>query len=198
MDMNVVLASGSPRRRELLAALGWSFEVIVPEVDETPYPQETPENLCCRLSAIKAQAILVNPEVLVIAADTIVVINSNILGKPSTPEESFRMLKQLEGRCHKVYTGISVRFNSQVITCVECTSVTFRALTDEAISAYVKTKEGMDKAGAYAIQGMGALLVSGIEGDYFNVVGLPLHRLGLMLEGIGIPLTTQWGSLVRR
>ena len=188
----VVLASGSPRRRELLEGLGWIFRVVVPEADESIKPSESPAEACGRLSAEKASLVAerVGPDALVIAADTIVVVDRAILGKPVDEEDGLRMLKLLRGRSHEVFTGTSVCWKGRCQTCVERSVVTFRDLSDADVAAYAATGEGRDKAGAYAIQGKGSLVVSGIEGDYFNVVGLPLCRLGMMLENLGLrPLT---------
>ena len=197
--MNIVLASGSPRRSDLLEKLGWNIRVTVPEVDESPLSSESPENLCTRLSAAKAARVAemepYNKEegVLVVAADTIVVIDGDVLGKPAGEDESLLMLKRLQGRTHEVLTGVSVMTKQKTLSGLERTRVTFRALDDKAIRAYAATGEGVDKAGAYAIQGKGSLLVSSIEGDYFNVVGLPLCRLSLMIEELGLNLPLQWG-----
>jgi septum formation protein len=192
-DLDMVLASGSPRRRELLKGLGWSFRVLVPEIDETPRKGEPPEELCVRLAAAKAHAVDGGGKSLVIAADTIVVVDGEALGKPADEDDSLRMIRRLQGRDHEVLTGVGIRWKKQVSTGLERTRVSFRSLDDEAVRAYVKTREGMDKAGAYAIQGRGSLFVSSIEGDYCNVVGLPLCRLGTMLEEMGLTLPRQWG-----
>lgn len=178
------LASGSPRRRALLQELGWDFETLSPNVDEAPLPGEKPEALCERLARLKAEAgaSAAGPNALVLAADTIVVIDGRILGKPSGREEACAMLRLLQGRAHEVMTGVALSRGGELLSGVERTAVHFRPLTEEEVQAYAATGEGDDKAGAYAIQGKGALLVSAIEGDYFNVVGLPLCRLGRMLE----------------
>ncbi len=198
-----------------MSELGLKFEIIKPEVDETILPDEKPEELCERLARIKARAgieIIKNSRInttpcgvednnissgiedkniLVIAADTIVVIDNKILGKPHDFNHAVEMLKLLQGREHEVLTGVAAVFNKtslsvaeydKFLSAVERTSVKFRKLNDEQINAYAQSGEGLDKAGAYAIQGKGALLISGIHGDYFNVVGLPLCRLGMMLE----------------
>ena len=196
--MNIVLASGSPRRRDLLEKLGWRVNVVVPEVDERPLISESPEELCIRLSSAKAAKVAAlgryKKDVIVVAADTIVLVDGDVLGKPADECESLRMLKRLRGRAHDVLTGMSVIGEGKTLSGLERTRVTFRALDDEAVAAYVATKEGADKAGAYAVQGKGSLLVAYIEGDYFNVVGLPLNRLGLMLEEMGLNLPLQLGA----
>jgi len=216
-NVNVILASGSPRRRELLAGLGWKFRVVAPDADETPRPGEPPEELCVRLAELKARAAaetmaketLSNPEGprggrassvplsfnLIIAADTVVVVGSLVLGKPADKEDGLRMIKLLQGRAHEVLTGVAVLWNGRALSALERTKVIFRPLDDAAALAYAESGEGMDKAGAYAIQGKGSLLVSSIEGDYFNVVGLPLCRLGAVLEGLGLNLPRQWGII---
>ena len=187
--IRILLASGSPRRRALLHDLGWNFEVRSPDVDETPLPGEGSEALCERLARLKAGAVHdVDKDTLVVAADTIVVVDGRILGKPADREEARRMLRLLQGRGHEVMTGVAVRCGGQVLSGVERTAVHFRPLSEAETSAYAATGEGDDKAGAYAIQGKGALLISAIEGDYFNVVGLPLCRLGHMLESLGLSM----------
>ena len=185
--MRIILASGSPRRRELLSSLGLSFEVYRPDVDEAHGEHEDPAELCARLSRLKAGAGAERfPDAVVIAADTIVVIDGQVLGKPRDREDAVRMLGILQGREHEVLTGLSVCMKGRVMTHVERTLVKFRALSQKEIAAYVLTGECDDKAGAYAVQGKGSLLVEGIVGDYFNVVGLPVCRLGLMLHELGI------------
>jgi septum formation protein len=189
MKFHIVLASGSPRRRELLKGLGWDFEVAVSEADESALPGETPEALCVRLAEAKATAVAESrkrsrsrKKALVIGADTIVVVDGEILGKPRDMPESLSMTRRLQGRSHEVLTGLALLWGETALRGLERTTVRFRPLDDAALQAYAGTGEGMDKAGAYAVQGKGALLVSSIEGDYFNVVGLPLCRLGLMIE----------------
>ena len=185
--MKIILASGSPRRRELLRELGLNFEVYKPEVDETRKPDELPEELCFRLSRMKAlNAAKIFENSIIISADTIVVINSDILGKPKNREDTFRMLSELQGKWHEVLTGISVSMNDKIISHVEHTRVKFKALTEAEILKYLETGESDDKAGAYAIQGKGALFIERIDGDFYNVVGLPLCVLGKMLAEFGI------------
>ncbi|MBQ3395354.1 MAG: septum formation inhibitor Maf [Synergistaceae bacterium] len=181
--MKIVLASGSPRRRELLKSLGLEFEVYKPDVDESIIDGESPSELCERLSRLKAQAGAEKfPDALVIAADTIVVIDDLILGKPKDRDDAFNMLKRLQGKWHEVITGITICMKGNILSHDEHTRVKFRELSDSEIHAYVSTGECDDKAGAYAVQGYGSLLVERIEGDYVNVVGLPLCRLGKMLR----------------
>lgn len=191
----VRLASGSPRRRELLRELGWKFEAVSPDVDETPLPGERPELLCERLARLKVSAgAKAFPHALVIAADTIVVVGGKTLGKPGSRAEACEMLHELQGRTHEVMTGLAVSMKARTLSAVERTAVCFRPLTALEIEAYAATGEGDDKAGAYAIQGRGALMVEGIEGDYFNVVGLPLCRLARLLEELGLGLNVLWQS----
>nr|WP_321499837.1 Maf family protein [uncultured Dethiosulfovibrio sp.] len=190
---SVILASASPRRRELLSLLGWPFSVRVSSIEEVIVPSESPQDAVVRLATEKARSVHSSPEDMVIAADTVVVLDGAILGKPSSKDEAFEMVKSLAGRSHLVMTGVAVAQGNRVVSDVEITSVFFRDLDDDRIRAYVETREGMDKAGAYGIQGLGALLVSRIEGDYFNVVGLPLHRLSIMVGSFGCSLESQWG-----
>ncbi len=181
--MELVLASQSPRRRELLTLLGRPFRVQVASVDETM--EDLPvEQAVARLSYRKAAAVGAGDNQIVIGADTVVVLNGEILGKPRDAEDAIRMLKSLSGRTHQVMTGVCLLSGDKALTHTEVTEVTFRPLTDREIRDYVATKEPMDKAGAYGIQGGAARFVEGIRGDYFNVVGLPVCRLGLMLEKI--------------
>ena len=179
--------------------LGWNVQVIVPEVDERPLPGESPEALCVRLSRMKAteaEKDYNNEEgAPIVAADTIVVVDGDVLGKPADKGESIYMLKRLQGRAHDVLTGVCVMWKGKTISGLERTRVVFRALDDEAVRAYAATGEGDDKAGAYAIQDKGSLLVASIEGDYFNVVGLPLCRLSLIMEELGLNLPRQWGAI---
>lgn len=186
----IILASGSPRRRELLHELGISFEIYKPDVDESHSEHEAPEELCLRLSQLKAKAgAEVFHDAVIIAADTIVVVDGEILGKPHDRDDAFNMLRTLQNREHEVLTGISLCMNENIISHVEHTRVKFRALDDDEIQAYISSGECDDKAGAYAVQGKGSLLVERIDGDYFNVVGLPVCRLGKMLAEFGINLS---------
>lgn len=191
--MRLILASGSPRRRQLLEQMGFSdFTVRAPDVDEHVDGPVSPDALVERLSARKAAAVAADagPDTLVLAADTVVALDGAILGKPRDPAAACTMLRALSGREHRVYTGFTLRQGNRALTGCEETLVTFRPLTEAEIAAYVATGEPMDKAGAYGIQGLGALLVQGIRGDYFNVMGLPVCRLGLALRDFGLdPLT---------
>ena len=191
--MAVILASQSPRRRELLERMGISDFLIRPAQGEEIFdPSLTPAQLVEVLSRQKAEEISAGagPEDIVIAADTVVSVDGRVLGKPGDEAEAAEMLAALSGREHTVYTGVTVCRGDQILTQHEATAVRFRPLTDQEIDAYIATGEPMDKAGSYGIQGRGALLVEGISGDYFNVVGLPVCRLGRMLTQFGVdPLT---------
>jgi len=187
--MKIILASGSPRRQELLARIGIEpFEVMVSEREEIAPPGLAHGEVVCHLSKEKASAVRekAGSDALVIAADTIVTLGSRILGKPADREEAKGMLNLLSGKKHEVYTGITLIKGALIRSAYERTVVSFRPLRLEEIEAYVKSGEPMDKAGAYGIQGLGALFVSRIEGDYYNVMGLPLCRLGQMLPEFGL------------
>lgn len=186
--MDMVLASGSPRRRELLTQMGLTFRVVVSDADETVDPSLSPTDQVRLISRRKADAVAetVGPEALVIAADTIVALDGAVMGKPHSPEEAVEMLSRLSGNTHAVYTGFTLRQGGRTVTQAEETLVTFRPLTAEEIEAYVSTGEPMDKAGAYGIQGYGCVLVEGISGDYYNVMGLPVCRLAKMLARFGV------------
>ena len=189
--MDIILASQSPRRKELLSQMGLrGFKVTSPEVDETVEEHLPPAQVVEELSRRKALAVArhADGDDLIIAADTVVALEGAVLGKPADQREAFAMLTALSGNRHYVYTGLTVIKGDQVMTQHECTTVTFRDLEPEEISHYIATGEPMDKAGAYGIQGLGAMLVSGIEGDYFNVVGLPIFRLSRILAGFGLDL----------
>ena len=187
--MNIILASGSPRRRELLERMGIEeFEIITSDVDEALDDDLPPAKQVELLSRRKADAVAtgVSPEDLVIAADTVVAMDGVVLGKPADEEDAFRMLSALSGVRHHVFTGVTVRKGDQVLTRHEVTSVDFRALEPEEVEQYIATGECMDKAGAYGIQGYGCLLVEGIVGDYYNVMGLPVALLAQMLRQFGV------------
>ena len=187
--MELILASGSPRRRELLERMGLrEFRIVVPQTDETLDPALSPAQQVQRLSREKAAAVAeqVGPDSLILAADTVVALNGVILGKPADEAEAVRMLSALSGVRHQVYTGLTVRQGGQQVTEYEQTAVTFRALSREDIEHYIAAGESLDKAGAYGIQGCGALLVQGIEGDYYNVMGLPVAHLADILRRFGV------------
>ncbi len=179
----VILASASPRRRELLGQIGVEFTVVTADIDETPFPGEEPIPYTLRLAEAKARDVLVlHPDAIVIGADTTVTIDNHLLGKPTDAADAERMLLLLQGRTHQVTTGVAVLTSYQTDTAAETTDVTFTAMDAATIRAYVATGEPMDKAGAYGIQGVAAQWIPRIEGDYFNVVGLPLARLAAMLR----------------
>lgn len=189
--MDIILASGSPRRRELLTQMGLTFRVVVSDVDEGIDKDMPPEDQVYFLSQRKARAVAALtagdcPGALVIAADTIVSFEGEVMGKPHSQEEAVQMLSLLQGKTHQVYTGFTLCQNGREDTQVECTSVTFRPMTDAEIAAYAASGEPMDKAGAYGIQGLGGIFVEEIQGDYFNVMGLPICRLGQALKTFGV------------
>ena len=182
--MAIILASQSPRRQELMRLVGKPFTVRVADIDETMDPKGDPAVQVAQVSAKKAHAIDHGYDDVVIAADTIVVCDGQILGKPKDDAHAFAMLKILSGRTHQVMTGMTVLYRDQVITHTEITNISFCELTDEQIRRYIATGEPMDKAGAYGIQGGAALFATGIQGDYYNVVGLPVCRLGQILKNL--------------
>jgi len=180
----VVLASESPRRREIMTAVGWPFEVRTPDVDESVRPGEDPVAYVQRLAQEKALAVTKQIETgLVLAADTTVVIEREILGKPEDDEDAKRMLRLLNGKWHEVLTGVSlVRVNGPTVTSFERTRVRFAAMTDQEIDWYVSLGEPLGKAGAYGIQGPAALFIKEIEGDYLNIIGLPVRLVYELLR----------------
>ena len=189
--MAIILASASPRRRELLEMLGVNNLTIIPARGEEHAPEgAAPDEAVIAISRGTALEVAEQcaPGDVIIAADTIVCLDGDILGKPHTAEEAGDMLRRLSGREHEVYTGVTVMKDGGIHCGAERTSVRFRALTPGEIAAYVATGEPMDKAGAYGAQGRGSLFVEGITGDFFNVMGLPLCRLGRMLNEIGVSL----------
>ncbi|MGI8401099.1 MAG: Maf family protein [Gemmatimonadaceae bacterium] len=190
----VVLASASPRRRELLNLIGIAHEVRPANLDESMRPREAPRRHAERLARDKASAIAMrDPDLITIAADTIVVINRKVLGKPGDEEDAARMLAMLSGREHTVITAVAVSRGKKLRSAIEEVKVKFRRLSDEEIGAYIATGEPMDKAGAYGIQGYGATIVERVEGDYFAVMGLPLVRLIGLMRDVGVKY--QFGSI---
>jgi septum formation protein len=197
----LILASASPRRRELLTQAGFTFEVHAANIPEDPYPSEDPIAYVTRLARQKAEAVfnlltnlgapgpsqletgenIASPQV-VLGADTTVVLDNQILGKPTDPADAARMLRHLSGRTHRVITGVAVVTASRTEVAAEVTAVKFLALSNEEIAAYIATGEPLDKAGAYAIQGRAARWIPRIEGDYSNVVGLPISLVTTLLE----------------
>jgi len=187
----LVLASASPRRKDLLADLGLPFDVRPADVDETPQPGESPEALVARLAGSKAEAgaRATGPDAVVVGADTIVAIGDDVLGKPADAVGAADMLRRLAARTHRVLTGVAVAVTARPTALeVVTTDVTFRSLTADEIAAYVATGEPLDKAGAYGIQGQGGALVSSIDGPYDNVVGLPLECVRRLLAAAGMDL----------
>jgi len=186
--MRLILASASPRRAELLRAAGFEFETIVTDVDESVRPGESPSMYVRRLAAEKSAAAGAQVaghagDVIVLAADTTVVVEAEILGKPRDDAEASNMLRRLSGRRHDVLTGISVRRGAYEIGRVETTAVYFAALTPDEVAWYVASGEGRDKAGGYAIQGLASRFVTRIEGSYSNVVGLPVATAVELMRG---------------
>ena len=187
--MDIILASTSTRRKELLGQIGLKdYRILSPDVEEVLDEMLPPAQLVEGLSRQKALAVRgrVDEDDVIIAADTVVSLEGEVLGKPADEMDAFKMLSALSGNRHQVYTGLTVIRGEQVVTEHEMTTVTFRDLDPEEIEHYIATGEPMDKAGAYGIQGIGALLVSGIDGDYFNVMGLPVYRLGRILAQFGV------------
>jgi len=189
MMKNLILASGSPRRKELLSLYTTDFTICVSDFDESGVTAPTPAQLVEQLARGKCLAVAKDhPGAVVLGCDTVVGVGGEVFGKPHSVEDAKRMLRALSGRHHQVYTGVAVLAGGEEYTHVECTEVEFRALTDEEIDAYVATGEPMDKAGAYGVQGQGALLVERIDGDFFNVMGLPVLLLSRMLAEFGVTL----------
>ena len=180
--MSLILASASPRRKELLGLFRIPFEIRIADIDETMDPGKAPYDEVARVSRLKALAIERQPEDTVIAADTIVVCEGRVLGKPRDKTEASEMLHLLSGRDHQVMTGVTVVAGQRVETFTEVTDLHFRELSDEEIDAYIATGEPMDKAGSYGIQGGAALFCQRLVGDYYNVMGLPVCRLGEVLR----------------
>lgn len=182
--MDIILASGSPRRRELLAHIYSEYQVVPADIDET-VPPGTPPQLVGELTACDKTLHVQRqyPNSLIIGADTVVAVDHLVLGKPADAEDARRMLNLLSGRAHCVYTGVSLRLGTKAHSFTQCTKVWFYPLSEQEITAYIATGEVFDKAGAYGIQGEGCLLVEKLKGDYFNVMGLPVARLSRELKG---------------
>lgn len=187
MTLRVILASQSPRRRELLALVGIEHEVMPADINEDVRPGEQAVPYTERLAREKAAVIAQrHPDAYVIAADTTVVVDGDIVGKPGDAADARAMVKRLSGRSHIVCTGIAIAHGDRIESAVEQVGVTFRRLSDEEIAAYVETGEPMDKAGAYGIQGWGATIVERVDGDYFSVMGLGLRRLVELFSRHGV------------
>lgn len=185
MKPRVILASQSPRRRELLSLAGIAHSVRPTDIDERYLPGEPPRAHALRLAREKAEAIN-DPEAVIIGSDTIVVVDGDVLGKPRDENDAARMLRRLSGRSHLVITAVAVAWGGRMESGAEEVGVTFHSLTDAEIVSYIATREPMDKAGAYGIQGYGATIVSRVEGDYFAVMGLPLQLLVRIFVTLGL------------
>ena len=182
-----ILASASPRRKQLLKQAGYAFEIVVSDADESLPAGITPEKAVRRNAARKAQAVAeTNPDAVVLGCDTVVAIDGEILGKPQDEAEAKAMLRRLSGNTHTVYSGVCITDGTTETVFAVATDVTFYALSERTIDAYAATKEPMDKAGAYGIQGLGCVLVKEISGDYSNVVGLPLSESARALAAFGV------------
>ncbi len=187
MSIRVILASASPRRRELLTLIGIAHTVVPADVDESIHPDEAPAVYAERLARAKASAIPMSDATsITVGSDTIVVIDDRVIGKPRDRRDATEMLRTLSGRTHTVYTAVAVRRGEHLVSGVEHVAVTFRALSDATIESYIATGEPMDKAGAYGIQGYGATIVERIDGDYFAVMGMPLGRLVDLMAQVGV------------
>ena len=182
--MELILASQSPRRKELLGLFRLPFVIRVADIDETMDSAAAPYDEVARVGREKAMAVSRSAEDIVVAADTIVVCENKVLGKPKSEEDAMQMLRLLSGRDHQVMTGMTVLKGDVCLSCTEVTDIHFRSLTEKEIAAYVATGEPMDKAGAYGIQGGAALFAEKMVGDYYNVMGLPVCKLRMLLEQI--------------
>ena len=180
--MNLILASASPRRKELLSLFGVPFSIRAADIDEAMDPAKAPYDEVARVSRLKALATEREAGDVVIAADTIVVCGGEVLGKPRDEEDARRMLRLLSGRDHQVMTGVTVLHGADAVTFTEVTDLHFRPLSEKEVCRYVATGEPMDKAGSYGIQGGAALFCTGMTGDYYNVMGLPVCALGEVLK----------------
>ena len=183
----IILASGSPRRKQLLKSLGVEFEAVAPNMDEIYDSELAPKEVAKHISKNKAQEIVGRyPECAVIAADTIVVINNEILGKPEDEDSAAEMIRKLSGSWHEVITGICILYKREITLFSETTRVHFKKIDNEFIDWYISTQEPMDKAGAYGIQGYGAMIVDKIEGDFYNVMGFPISKIMSELKKLDI------------
>lgn len=198
MNPDLILASASPRRKELLLQLGVCFQVLTADIDETPLQGENPEQYVQRLAREKAQAILHSaqcpPHIAVLGADTIVVCDRQLLGKPRDAEQAAAMLSQLSARTHRVLTAVCLCNEQALEIRMSDTEVTFRTLGSQDIDSYIRSGEPFGKAGAYAVQGLGAAFVSCISGSYSGVVGLPLFETAQLLRDFGVPTALDRGS----
>ena len=193
VQTDLILASGSPRRRELLSGLGVSFRVLTPDIDEVSVHTH-PADIARDLAEQKARAVRAMPgtaQALILASDTLVALGGLVLGKPTDAAQNAEYLRRLSGRTHTVYSGVALFGPQGLSTEVEATAVTFRTLSETEVRHYAHTGEGQDKAGGYGIQGLGMALVARIDGDYSNVVGFPLGVVIRLLRGAGVPV---WGQ----
>jgi septum formation protein len=192
--MRIILASASPRRSDLLTQMGLKFEVIPSDQEEKVVDDLPPHRLVVELALKKVESVAkrVQGQALIIGADTIVVKGDKVLGKPKDEDEAFRMLMELQGQVHEVITGLAVMEvpARKCVTAYEKTVVEMASLTRQEVEGYIRTGEPMDKAGAYGIQGLGGMLIKRIEGCYYNVVGLPIHRLWMILKEFGVEVFT--------
>ncbi|MBU2954528.1 Maf family protein [Marinobacter sp. F3R08] len=192
---SIILASASPRRGELLQQIGLSFRTCPADIDETPEADETPEHYVERLAREKALSVAEGaPECLVLGSDTSVVLDGQILGKPSDPTDASETLARLSGATHHVMTAVALAFEGQCQSVLVITEVRFRQLPEAEIEAYVASGEPMDKAGSYGIQGLGGIFVDELRGSYSAVVGLPLQETAALLAGAGYPVWKNWPS----
>jgi septum formation protein len=188
VNLEIILASGSPRRRELLGKIGMTFRVVAADIDED-IPEINPAKMVETLALEKARAVAkLEPHAVIIAADTTVAIDDQILNKPRDARENTAFIQRLNGRWHDVYTGVCLSAQGREVVGVERTRVKFRSLSTAEIKGYATSGEGMDKAGGYGIQEMGMALVERIEGDFFNVVGLPIAKLLALAQELELPL----------
>ncbi|HUD04551.1 MAG TPA: Maf family protein [Patescibacteria group bacterium] len=189
----IILASKSPRRKKILEQVGLNFEVMVSDFDETKIKFKTPQEMVEKLSLAKAKLIAKkNPGAIIIGADTTVIFKKEIIGKPKSKADAFRILRLLSGNTHEIVTGFTVIKGSKSITKHVISKVKFKKLSNAEIKAYVATGEPMDKAGGYGIQEKGGLFMENITGDYFNVVGLPIFAVAQALKQFGVGITKNW------
>ncbi|MBI3395144.1 MAG: septum formation inhibitor Maf [Spirochaetia bacterium] len=188
----IVLASASPRRAEILSMLGLAFSVRPTGVDESFLPGTPPERIVEDLAALKATSVPDEADALIIGSDTLVILESDVLGKPADMREAREMLVRLSGREHFVFTGLCVKQGERILTGHSKTAVRMRDLTSDEIDAYIQTGEPLDKAGAYAVQGLGAIFVEEIKGDFYTVVGLPVFLLSQFLYAFGVDVMRSW------
>ena len=189
--MRVILASSSPRRKAILNHLGWNFETISPDIDETQHDGETPAALVRRLAMLKGQSVSkkLSGKALIVAADTVVSLNGRIYGKPGNNDDALSMLRSLSGHTHTVYSSVALLMQNKILCDYDKADVTFRNLDEDTLKAYIATGEPLGKAGAYAVQGRGGLLVKELKGDYTTIVGLPVILLCNMLLQLGFSLS---------